>query len=72
MDLPQGIEVLSGVKSIGKAILICVTLSTGQINKVLCHGIALKFSESFNISKGDPILLPVSYTHLTLPTRKLV
>ena len=57
MDLPQGIEVLSGVKSIGKAILFCVSLSTGLINKVLCHGIALQFSESINISKGDPILL---------------
>ena len=48
---------LKGVKSIGKAKLFCVSLSTGLISKYLCQGIALQFSRNINISKGDPILL---------------
>ena len=37
--------------------MFCVSLRTGIINTFLCEGIVLKFSESINIFKGDPILL---------------
>ena len=56
-NLPQGVDLLNGVKSKGKAMLFCVSMSTGVISKYLCQGIALQFSRNINISKGDPILL---------------
>ena len=62
--LPQGIKLLKGVKSIGKAMLFCISLSTGHINTYLCQGIALQFSSDINVSKGDPVLLQ-SNQHLS-------
>ena len=51
-----------------KPVRVAVTGAAGQIGYALLFRIA----SGEMLGKDQPVILPVSYTHLTLPTKRIV
>ena len=71
-DMPLEIKFLGGTKEVGRA---AIAVKTDKTQLLLDYGVMVNHEPGFPMHvppKEVDAIIPVSYTHLTLPTKRIV